>query len=301
MSSVNISVQFIRNAIQAHNALMAKCMNIIITPTTVPEPIEIPESPEAVETPQSPEPEGVHDEIIIPDTLNMEEENVGPENPDFDDIEAKLEKYELILLPTVGQTKRQNQQYKRQKTENEDINLVKVPPGPQFACTECDKKFYRHNILEQHMVYMHFKGGKYVCSNCNKSFVKQVQRTIHMRTCTGCLCPVCNLPFINKLTMSVHLKTHKITEICCKFCSKTFTSTAALNAHININHVAKFGCMECGELFANNEDLQRHIDLSCSKMAEIAPHVAEEEITIEEYYPTDKVEYDSDVEVVTGE
>ncbi|KAM7352491.1 uncharacterized protein ACRADG_004983 isoform 2-T2 [Cochliomyia hominivorax] len=123
------------------------------------------------------------------------------------------------------------------KTMLNDHILANCSREPQYACKECNKKFYSHGTLQCHMT-IHTGELPHKCNYCDKRFRTRGQVKVHHRTHTGerpFFCQVCSQRFTHRETLIAHLSRHiGMKRYKCYGCDKHFSCISALKTHREI-------------------------------------------------------------------
>jgi len=116
-------------------------------------------------------------------------------------------------------------------------------------CPKCDLKFFKANLLEEHLKLHDGKKAKQ--------------------------CPVCQKSFNSNYHFKTHMRTHShVKPFCCavKDCRKEFVDSSSLRRHQAIHTGEKsFKCGKCGKAFTDRSSRKRHeylhenpISITCS-------------------------------------
>ena len=112
-----------------------------------------------------------------------------------------------------------------------------------FVCTECDKQFMRKHLLEGHMASAHGQHPKLKCEHCEVMFVYKHNLIQHQRKwckgkCAGekdfkCPWVHCTKTFKDKRCLDVHTTSiHNKVKCSCSACQKSFTYYSGLKRHL---------------------------------------------------------------------
>uniref|UniRef100_A0A1B6C082 Protein krueppel n=2 Tax=Clastoptera arizonana TaxID=38151 RepID=A0A1B6C082_9HEMI len=149
--------------------------------------------------------------------------------------------------------------------------LIRHIKDKRFVCFECDKSFIDHYELKYHM-RIHLKIDKYRCKVCEKIFPRpsSLRRhlTVHSRV-KPYKCKYCLKIFTNSSNLLKHERTHTGENLIqCKFCCKSFYDNSAKLKHEK-NHVKSnkmFQCDICNRMFATHKEMDEHFNLHDSQM-----------------------------------
>lgn len=145
--------------------------------------------------------------------------------------------------------------------KDDDIVDVKLKPSPKsLQVTTVAEK------TAETIVFNKDSDGKYVCSECGKTFVEKHGLILHMRSHTGerpYKCQYCEKAY----THGSHLKDHVLSHHTpgyrphvCEICGKGFPLAARLRSHQRIHDKDRpCKCEDCGKTFARIELLRQHI------------------------------------------
>uniref|UniRef100_A0A1A9WFC9 C2H2-type domain-containing protein n=1 Tax=Glossina brevipalpis TaxID=37001 RepID=A0A1A9WFC9_9MUSC len=188
-------------------------------------------------------------------------------------------------------------------------HLVHNESKQQYECEVCHRMFNQKPTLTRHMA-VHATGNKdYVCSECGKGYVLEIQLQSHIRTVHNVdrICDQCGKILHGASALRRHLrehagikkpkwpcnqcgtelmshnglKRHKLafhhdgsTAYVCKDCGKVAASANALLLHKKNVHEAprKFKCTYCDKAFKKNKVLQEHIATHTGQDLYECPH-----------------------------
>ncbi|XP_075225123.1 uncharacterized protein LOC142326459 isoform X2 [Lycorma delicatula] len=168
------------------------------------------------------------------------------------------------------------------------FNLHSAVHGePQFCCPVCQKKFYRKDILQTHIMTHQLipSDACYECPVCYKKFKMKKNLNVHIKMHTGFKrfqCIHCSMSFFQKGNLKKHLKTHKQQETIltdsdgggvsainngsviykCSICGHTFNKDQQLRLHLKKVHVnsGNYACSFCDAVLKHRTSLLRHIN-----------------------------------------
>uniref|UniRef100_A0A1A9Z5U9 C2H2-type domain-containing protein n=1 Tax=Glossina pallidipes TaxID=7398 RepID=A0A1A9Z5U9_GLOPL len=188
-------------------------------------------------------------------------------------------------------------------------HLVHNESKQQYECEICHRMFNQKPTLTRHMA-VHATGAKdYVCNECGKGYVLEIQLQSHIRTVHNVdrICDQCGKILHGASALRRHLrehagikkpkwpcdqcgtelmshnglKRHKLafhhdgsTAYVCKDCGKVAASANALLLHKKNVHEAprKFKCTYCDKAFKKNKVLQEHIATHTGQDLYECPH-----------------------------
>ncbi|XP_063902821.1 zinc finger protein 569-like [Zophobas morio] len=126
---------------------------------------------------------------------------------------------------------------------------------PSYSCETCNKKFYRQDILNEH-VLIHMESDQFECNTCQKKFK-------------------------SKKVLRNHVKSHdSLNSVKCSICDITFKSRPSLNKHVRNFHsgsstIEYYYCPVCNKSIKLKSSVLRHlrkvhpdvssIDVNCIK------------------------------------
>lgn len=143
----------------------------------------------------------------------------------------------------------------------------------KFSCDQCDRKFYKKDILAKHlMIHIpdEFRARSFKCNACSQTFIRLNALRSHeaSKHATRKLQPVechCGKTFKSKESLMWHNKrTHKRHEYekTCKLCGKIVPDSTALKSHIQVYHteggMCNFMCDVCGKFYHRQFELTKH-------------------------------------------
>lgn len=143
----------------------------------------------------------------------------------------------------------------------------------KFSCDQCDRKFYKKDILAKHvMIHIpdEFKSRSFKCDACDQTFIRLNALRSHKahKHATRKLQPVechCGKTFKSKESLMWHNKrTHKRHEYerTCQESEKVVPDSTALKSHIRVYHteggMRNFMCNICGKFFHRQFELTKH-------------------------------------------
>ncbi|XP_066962472.1 gastrula zinc finger protein XlCGF57.1-like isoform X3 [Macrobrachium rosenbergii] len=135
--------------------------------------------------------------------------------------------------------------------------------GVIFMCTLCNKTFVKQLVIRRHLRYIHFQGRRYVCEYCGKTFKENQHLIIHTTIHTGdrkFACGDCGQRFSQKSHLRVHAKLHTgEKDFVCEECGKRFTTKSEKRYHVMTHTGEKnFACEDCGRRFTKKSSLGWH-------------------------------------------
>ncbi|XP_068611562.1 zinc finger protein 709-like [Brachionichthys hirsutus] len=137
-----------------------------------------------------------------------------------------------------------------------------LDPSADFSCPE------RVQRRTERLRPGELRGGRFSCSDCEKSFKFQSLLKAHRRIHTGeqpFLCAQCGRRFSFKQSLERHAQTHKSgRRYECLICGEFFKSPAAQRQHES-SHMedGDYLCSECGRSFTWKSALVRHLKTLC--------------------------------------
>ena len=124
--------------------------------------------------------------------------------------------------------------HKRKHKANE-VHQEKV----KFKCNQCDKTFLRRSVLKKHIL-THNPERPYECE-CSAKFRTKYQlaehRLIHSEEAKKFICSHCDKKFLRLRQLKIHEAVHN-EKYSCKFCSKKFAKKSLMILHEK-NHESK--------------------------------------------------------------
>ena len=105
-----------------------------------------------------------------------------------------------------------------------------------FGCSDCDYKALTREAVRRHVIRIHLKLRAYECDICNKTFVSQPDRKLHM------------------------LRHYKLKPVQCDECDQRFYSSRELRRHKWAHSGQKpYACQDCQVSYGYLDSLKRHI------------------------------------------
>ena len=122
-----------------------------------------------------------------------------------------------------------------------------------FVCSDCDKSFLRKNDLDRHSV-VHTGEKPFVCNHCSKSYSQSTGLLRHMQ---------------KHYDDDGELKDDELKErLHCEECGKVFTRKSSLVAHMELERKRKlkqsfkpYSCGECGKGYIKKTSLKIHMKI----------------------------------------
>ncbi|KAK3542543.1 hypothetical protein QTP86_028679, partial [Hemibagrus guttatus] len=154
----------------------------------------------------------------------------------------------LYGLETVSLRKRQESELevaelKMLRAISNDTSAFTQGEKP-YQCSQCEKSFTRQIDVQRHQL-SHTGEKPYQCSQCGKSFTRQSTLKSHWRIHTGQKpydCSECGKSFTRHSDLQRHQRVHTGEKpYCCLNCGKSFTRHSTLEAHQIIHTGQKYG------------------------------------------------------------
>ena len=169
-------------------------------------------------------------------------------------------------------------------TENDsDQSYTAKPSKPitrkkkrSYICSLCQKSFLREETYNKHMNTHSHKVHRFQCKQCDKSFSSNRQLNIHEveeHENRNHMCPVCGLTFAQDRDLQIHTPIHLGERpYVCGQCNVGFKLIHHLAQHM-LMHTSEreYLCTTCGMGFKQNSNFHRHLRTHMN----LRPHVCD--------------------------
>lgn len=151
-------------------------------------------------------------------------------------------------------------------SQNETLNISKMPKFTSYDCVMCTKQFPSKEELKDHKKYTHMR--KFTCGECSKEFTAKMNLILHIDKIHNNIkikfpCTMCTKEFGSKQYLLTHVSTVHNKKFKCPKCPNEYISENFLMLHMNKNHILsqgkKFPCPTCFEEYATEKHLERHM------------------------------------------
>uniref|UniRef100_A0A3P9MV36 C2H2-type domain-containing protein n=1 Tax=Poecilia reticulata TaxID=8081 RepID=A0A3P9MV36_POERE len=134
-----------------------------------------------------------------------------------------------------------------------------------YICSVCNKSFLRLSQLEEHKS-THQASKPFRCLECGKSFTQKTRLKTHQRVHTGerpFSCSICGKKFSRQDNCLRHERFHSgLKPFSCRQCGKSFTVLGNLKIHQRIHTGEKpYRCDICGRRFNQKCSLKEHMKI----------------------------------------
>jgi len=138
----------------------------------------------------------------------------------------------------------------------------------KFLCANCNKSFLILSQLKDHVDRAVCMEETRKCQHCEKVFSTKHRLELHLRVHNNDKpyeCNICKKAFTQTRSLKEHLLTHKSErQFKCQFCDKKFVQKNHLKYHLtsqhsqNVSDLTKHTCQTCGKAFPFPYQLKRH-------------------------------------------
>uniref|UniRef100_A0A1A9WHQ6 Protein krueppel n=1 Tax=Glossina brevipalpis TaxID=37001 RepID=A0A1A9WHQ6_9MUSC len=131
----------------------------------------------------------------------------------------------------------------------EDLLKHKKTKHLAYICTICGNTFKGHSQLSAHK-RLH-KERLFKCKNCDKSYPRQTDLNIHMRSHTGdrpYVCHICDKRFPMKVRLTYHLQRHQGVRHPCPYCDIVYENRNQLKSHLFKHTGMPYKCEICPDI-----------------------------------------------------
>ncbi|XP_065084717.1 zinc finger protein 2-like [Ochlerotatus camptorhynchus] len=135
-----------------------------------------------------------------------------------------------------------------------------------YKCTECGHRSKSALLLEVHRKQHNKSDRRYVCDQCEQTFVTKSQLYNHTAKhgVKRHVCNTCGKAFGHKFLLTKHrLKHENSPKFICEICAKQLATLSSLNCHMKAHNQAsdtKVQCHVCAKWFKNAETLRSHVN-----------------------------------------
>lgn len=155
-------------------------------------------------------------------------------------------------------------------TETDAGSTGNSSTGGSVHCSQCNKLFATHKLLNEHMKRLHVSSKKIQCTHCDKQYAYRSAYNVHLRTHTGerpYACVECDRTFSTAAQRNTHLekvhpdREHRVSVFDCVECGERFDSRLKRRLHAREMHPIEllFQCDICPKRFLREEQLTAHL------------------------------------------
>ena len=191
----------------------------------------------------------------------------------------KFKKYKCDICGSRQESPSKLIRHMNTHTKQKAVNLLETNVSfAEFACSECDQKFYKQSALDRHQI-VHSSimeqskltrdpGDMFICIICSNQFTEYDDLLNHMRQDHKSTsekqeysCQLCDKSFNTLFNIMRHAKTHDENAThACSVCGKKYGMGNDLIDHVLRHENYKpFSCKTCDKSFLKQYKLKKHM------------------------------------------
>uniref|UniRef100_A0A1B0A1E4 Protein krueppel n=1 Tax=Glossina pallidipes TaxID=7398 RepID=A0A1B0A1E4_GLOPL len=223
----------------------------------------------------------INDFEMIPRNEDDQDQNILEENPDIITQhfhkDEDLNEHELNIHNSSSNLLHRCNNCGTRFFTLGDLLDHKKADHPAYICKTCGNTFKGHSQLSAHK-RLH-KERRFKCANCDKSYPRQTDLNIHMRSHTGDRpygCHICDKRFPVKVRLTYHLQRHQGVRHHCPYCDVVYENRNQLKSHLFKHTGMPYRCEICPDVvferrirFANHMKRMHKKTMTIEELAEM--------------------------------